>query len=128
MKQILVLLLATLSILLAGCSKGDQRAAHESAATNRGAVTTESPQPPVNNVKDMAAVKVTKEMAVATAKADYIRRKGSLKGADFDVSDDPDGWRISFFPRVRNGTIAGGGSDYLIDKETGKILSLKLHQ
>ncbi len=61
-------------------------------------IKVEAPQPPS---------KVTKEMAVATAKADHIRTLGSLKGLDVEASDEPDGWRVSFYPHVRNGTIAG---------------------
>lgn len=119
MKKAFALWLGALLVMHISCSKEGQRVESERAATNNVPVTIQSPQPPA---------KITEEAAVATAKADYIRRKGSLEGVDFDVTDEPDGWRISFYPHVRNGTVAGGGSDYLIDKETGKILNLKLYQ
>lgn len=128
MKKPPILLIAILFISLAGCGKGGQKDVSERAANNREAITTESPQPMAKDMKEIATSKISKEKAVETAKADYIKRKGSLKGTDFDVSDDPDGWRIHFYPQVRNGATVGGGSDYLIDKETGKILNLKLHQ
>lgn len=82
-------------------------------------IKVEAPQPPA---------KVTKEMAVATAKAHYFGRKDVLRDVDVDASDEPDGWHISFYPRVRRGTIFGGGRVYQIDNETGKILNLKLYQ
>lgn len=119
MKKTLALWMGALLIMHTGCSKGAQRIAPERAATNSGPVTMENPKPPP---------KVTKEMAVTTAKADYVRRNGSLKSIDFDASDEPYAWRISYYPHVRNGTTAGGGGVYLIDKETGKILNLELYQ
>jgi len=119
MRKTSALWIGTLLVMNIGCGRNGQGIASERAATNVGPVTVESPKPPA---------KVTKEMAVATAKADYIRTIGPLKGIDFDVSDEPDGWRVNFYPHVRNGTIAGGSGLYLIDKETGKILDLKLNQ
>lgn len=119
MRKMSALLLGVLLLINISCGEGSRGIASERAATNGGPITTESTQPRVN---------VTKEMAVATAKADYVRTIGPLKGVDFDVSDEPNGWRVNFYPHVRDGTIAGGSGVYLIDKETGKILALKLNQ
>jgi hypothetical protein len=111
MRKTSALLLGALLVLNIYCGMDTPGSASERAASNGGPVTMDSPQP--------RAV-VTKETALTTAKADYVRRIGPLKGIDFEVSDEPDGWKVNL--------MAGGTGVYLIDKEAGTILALKLNQ
>lgn len=124
MKNMPTLWLIALLVMNIGCSRVDQKVAQDRSAKGSEPATTSSAQPIAKVTKE----KVTKEVAIATAKDDYRRRNSSLKRVDFDVSDEPDGWHVSYYPHVRDGTIAGGGGVYLIDKETGEILDLKLYQ
>ena len=126
MKRVFAPWLAALIVTHAGCSKGNLDGASARAGTGDGRVAASISQPSVESPR--LAAKITKEKAVATAKADYTKTIGPLKDIDFSASEDADGWRVRFYPHVRNGTIAGGGGVYLIGKESGKILDLKLYQ
>jgi hypothetical protein len=92
--------LSALLALSIGCGKDRQLTKAELPTINSETVAVETPKPPA---------KVTREAAIATAKTHYIKTLGSLKGIDFDASEEANGWHVNYYPHVRNGTIAGGG-------------------
>ena len=67
-----------------------------------------------------------KEKAVANAKQDAVKAGFSLKIYEIVVSEEPKQWGILF--QLKDKTLTGGGPEYVIDKETGKIIDRKFHQ
>src|ERR1700745_1161655 len=105
---VLAALLATL-----GCSGKE-------ATRNRGADSnqTASAQPGGN--------KIDADMALEIAKRDAIKEFKTLDNLKATVSEDVRGWRVTFEPK--NPRANGGGPEYLLDKNTGEILSKIINQ
>jgi hypothetical protein len=63
---------------------------------------------------------ISKETAVFIAKGDAVDGY-TLSDYNIVVQEQPKAWRVVF--ELKNPAWTGGGPDYLIDKETGKILN-----
>lgn len=69
---------------------------------------------------------VTRQQAIAIAEDDAIPVYGDLDGLTLEVSLADDGWHVDYW--VREPRVAGGGPHYIIDAQTGAILSKKYNQ
>jgi RHS repeat-associated protein len=72
-------------------------------------------------------VRRVKSLKLQIAKADFARLVGSVDNYVVVISVETDGWHITFHLKTR-GASFGGGANYILDKETGKILDKKLQQ
>lgn len=108
-----------ISILLSaqfGC-RGELRAVQEQPVKKSSTSNT--------GIKPGAS-QITREGAVATAKGDYLRLRGTLKDYVVEESEREKEWRVVVRLRIEN--LMGVGAVYLIDKETGKIRERKIFQ
>ena len=68
---------------------------------------------------------VTKDEAVAIANRDGVGAYGTLDDLDMTVCELSGFWAVLFSPKEG---LLGGGPEYFIDKETGRILDKKYYQ
>lgn len=68
---------------------------------------------------------VKEENAVAIARRDASKAYGSLSSYDLRVCELAEMWSVIYAPKIG---MNGGGPEYLIDKETGKILYRRYYQ
>lgn len=67
--------------------------------------------------------------ALAIGLADGLRAYEQLHHYEIEIFLEKDGWHIYFGIKQRNGSrVAGGGPHYVIDADTGEILSKKYYQ
>jgi hypothetical protein len=62
---------------------------------------------------------ISRETAILIAKGDAIENY-TVSSYEIIADEQPGGWRIIF--KLKDPGVTGGGPDYLIDKQTGKIL------
>lgn len=115
----LILCLSMLAISQLACSGNTREIAVKQEGPNSSPTNvSSSPSPP----------KIDRETAVNTARADFARLLGSLEGYTVEGSEEANGWHVIFRLNKKRGTTFGGGAEYLIDKETGKVLDKKFAQ
>jgi hypothetical protein len=69
---------------------------------------------------------VSGSRALAIAEADAIPVYEDLSPYRIDVRLGDDGWHVEY--RIKQPRVAGGGPHYIIDANTGQILSKKYYQ
>ncbi|QJW99955.1 hypothetical protein [Frigoriglobus tundricola] len=76
----------------------------------------------------MAAPAVTRPQAIGIAEADAVLMYGKyLHTLVLEMSLHDNGWHLEYRPR-RDGYRTGGGPHYVIDAETGAIVSKTYYQ
>ena len=67
--------------------------------------------------------------ALAICHADGLLAYEQLHHYEIEIFLEKDGWHIEYGIRQRNGSrVAGGGPHYVVDADTGEILSKKYYQ
>lgn len=75
----------------------------------------------------VASPTVTRQQAIAIAEADAVAAYGqALNVLTLEVALHDDGWHVEY--HMRRPRWAGGGPHYVIDADTGAIVSKKYHQ
>jgi hypothetical protein len=100
--KILFYVVCACALLLTACGRGQEEAHRRS-----------SPLPCVQAA-------ISKETAILIAKGDASQAY-TLSAYNISTYEQPTTWRVVF--DLREPGVDGGGPDYLIDKETGKILN-----
>ena len=69
---------------------------------------------------------ISRQQAIAIAEADALPVYGDLDNLTLEVALHDDGWHVDYW--VRRPRVAGGGPHYVIDANTGAIVSKKYSQ
>jgi hypothetical protein len=77
-------------------------------------------------VATMSSAQITEEEALEVARLDAERAYRDLSPYRVEVTLEPDGWHIEY--RFKNSNVNGGGPHYVIDAQTGAILSKMYYQ
>ncbi len=73
--------------------------------------------------------KVEIHEALAISNADGLLAYEQLHHYGIEIFLEKDGWHVNYEIKQRNGSrVAGGGPHYVIDADTGEILSKKYYQ
>jgi len=72
--------------------------------------------------------KISSHEALAIASADGTPVYGELSRFRIEIILEDDGWHIAHYIPQRGRRIAGGGPHYVINAETGQIVSKKYYQ
>jgi len=72
--------------------------------------------------------KIDSNSAIKIARGDFVRIIGTKGMKDYQatVAQEKDGWRVRF--QTKPELVSGGGGVYLVDKDTGKIISRDFYQ
>ncbi|MFL6332501.1 MAG: hypothetical protein ACJ754_04070 [Pyrinomonadaceae bacterium] len=100
-------------ILISSCNKGNT--VHDKS-NNLNVTQNTTPTPP----------KVTRESAIELARQDAIKEGENLELYEIIAIEQTDNWRVVF--KIKNKNLNGGGPKYLIDKNTGEIISRQTTQ
>jgi hypothetical protein len=69
---------------------------------------------------------IPSHQALAIAEADAVTMYKDLSIYRIEIRQEDDGWHIEY--RIKQPRMAGGGPHYIIDAETGQIISKKYYQ
>lgn len=101
-------LLCAFTMLLVGCS----------GAQNKTKGQFENGRTQASPLCEKGAI--SRQTAILIAKGDAVENY-TLSVYDIICDEQPEAWRIVF--KLKDPGVHGGGPDYLIDKNTGKILN-----
>ena len=73
-----------------------------------------------------AGAAVTGAQALVAAEADAQRAYGDLSSYRISVRLEADGWHVEY--ELADAQVQGGGPHYIIDAQTGQIVSKKYYQ
>lgn len=76
--------------------------------------------------REVPSPPITEEAAIKVAKDDAKRILGKLDEYEISASEQTEGWHVRFKQKMQG--LEGDGALYIIDKETGKLLDIKLYQ
>jgi hypothetical protein len=76
--------------------------------------------------RQRASTRITSDQALAIARAEGERAYRDLSAFRVVVSLEPDGWHVEYY--LKDPKLNGGGPHYIVDVQTGAILSKKYYQ
>ena len=100
-------------ILISSCNKEDT--VHDKS-NNINVQQNTTPTPPT----------VTRESAIELARRDALKEGEDLELYEIIAIEQTDNWRVVF--KIKDKNLNGGGPKYLIDKNTGEIISRQTTQ